>query len=539
MKKAIPSFARVLLAFAVVFLPFTPSVLPQDSYMRFQDAPFLSFDDLRALSMDPTPKGTLKDRLEKFWKTPLISNEAYYNGARPEPKASPEMGPYLRIATWNIEKSYHIPEAIEAFTSSEKFQRQIDPLKAPEGSKKWHTVMDQQQKLMGSDIIFLQEMDIGIKRSGYIDAPRELAKALNMNYAFAAEQLEVDPVMLGLEDLYYDNKSPDKEATDYYRVDAAKEKGAFGVAVLSRYPIKKAECFQLDYQAYHWYTMEKQKAGFLEISRRFGAKTVLKNEVTREMKVGGRIYFRVDLEVPGIPGNTLTLINIHLEIKCLPKAREQQMREILSYIRDIKNPVIVAGDFNAAPTDISATSLPRVIKRTAKNPTTWFAVGVNYLTPHGLIINSTRTVSNMTKNFQDPLSKNISVVAPNPVYGLFKEIEDFRFSDGGAFDFRGDKERSVNGKHGKLSNSNQRDRKGFKTSFSVKRPIGPFGKYRLDWIFVKSVLKDPLADAGSYKLSPHFGETLEEMNTSLRQPISDHHPSIAILPLEEPKIKKS
>ncbi len=254
------------------------------------------------------------------------------------------------------------------------------------------------------------------------------------------------------------------------------------------------------------------------------------------MKVGGRIYFRIDLEVPELPEKTLTIINIHLEIKCQPKDREKQMAEILSYIEDIKHPVIVVGDFNAAGTDLSPTSVTRTVKRTAKNPTTWLVLGLNVISPHALALNTARGVSNVTKNFNDPLAKNIPVVAPNPVKPMFERIHNFRFDDGGAFDFRGDANRSINGKSETLANANQRGRKGFKTTFSVKRPWGVIGKYRLDWVFVKSFLKNPEDHTATYRFAPHFGETLEEMNTSLGIPISDHHPNVVDLPLEEPKI---
>ena len=382
-------------------------------------------------------------------------------------------------------------------------------------------------------------MDIGVKRSGYINAAGELAKALKMNYAYAPEQLEIDPVYLGLEKINYDDGTVDQEQTDYYRVDPAKYKGAFGIAVLSRYPIKRAQAFQLKNQAYDWYAGEKPKIGFVEKTRRVGAEVLFHNQLTREIKAGGRIFFRVDLAVPGLPEGTLTIIDIHLEIKCLPKGREAQMSEILSYIKGIRNPVIVVGDFNSAPEDLSPTSAWRVAERTVKNPETWVSVGTSVLLPYALAINTTRYAAKYTKNFNDPFAKDIDVIAPNLLKPLFEMIQNYRFSDAGAFDFRGDAERSMNGKEGILSNSNQRSRKAFKTSWRVKRPISIIGRYRLDWVFVKSTyLKDPYDKTAPYRFAPHFGETLEEMNTSLKTPISDHHPNIIDIPLEHTLIHK-
>jgi len=515
-------------------------VLPADaqsSFIEYQEPEFLAFDELKTLSSNPHPGGALGKKLERFWATPVISNRAYYRRAKPIRPVSPELGPYLRLVSWNIEKSFLMRDAITVFASPSKFPRLIDTSEIEEGSDEYADVLRQRNKLSLADVIVLQEMDIGVKRSNYINAAAELAGALNMNYAYGTEQLEVDPVMLGTEKLYYEGGAVDQEATDYYTADPLRYKGAFGCAVLSRYPIKAAKVFQLKNQAYDWYAGEKRQTSFLEEARRFGSKVVFKNELTREMKVGGRIFFRVDLEVPELPDRTLTIINIHLEIKCLPEGREKQMREILSYIAGIKNPVIMVGDFNSAPTDLSPTSTTRILSRTAKDPETWVSAATSVLLPNALVINATRLTSKYTKNLQDPLAKDIPVLSPNPCKPLFEMIEDFRFLDGKTFDFRGDKKRSVNGKKKTLANSNQRDFKGFKTTFQVKRPLGPIiGKYRLDWVFVKSFLTLPKDKEGSYRFAPHFGETLEEMNTSLINPVSDHHPNVVDIPFEEPNL---
>jgi len=421
-------------------------VKAQNSFVEYQEPEFLTFDELKVLSGNPHPGGRIEKKLERFWTTPIISNQAYYRGSRPIRPVSPELGPYLRLVSWNIEKSIRMREAITAFSSHSKFPALIDTGKIEEGSDDYTDILRQRNKLGLADVIVLQEMDIGVKRSGYINAAAELAGALNMNYAYGAEQLEVDPVMLGTEKLYYEGGGLDQEATDYYTADPSRVKGAFGCAVLSRYPIKSVKVFQLKNQAYDWYAGEKPQTSFLEKARRFGSKVVFANELTREIKVGGRIFFRVDLEVPDLPYRTLTIINIHLEIKCLPQGREKQMREILSYIAGIKNPVIMVGDFNSAPTDLSPTSTTRVLTRTAKDPETWVSAATSVLLPNALVINATRLTSKYTKNLQDPLAKDIPILSPNPCKPLFEMIEDFRFLDGKAFDFRGDKKRSVNGK---------------------------------------------------------------------------------------------
>ena len=523
----------------LVILCFLTTFFYSQRFIRYQAPGFLTFGELRKLYLDPHPGGWLGWKLSRFRTTPIISNEAYYAGVKPRHHQNPKLGPFLSIASWNIEESLHVKNAIQVFASPDQFLSLVDTQKAPQGSPQYETILRQRERLADADIIVLQEMDIGCKRSGYINAPGELAKALKMNYVYGDEHLEIDPVILGLEKIYYDDgKTVDEEATARYVADPAKYKGAFGSAVFSRYPIKKARVFQLKYVAYDWHAGEKEKYGFLEKARHLGSETVFETEIMREIKVGTQIYFRVDLDVPGLPENTLTIINIHLEIKCTPKEREAQLAEILSSIKNIKHPVVIMGDFNAASDDLSATSMKRLAIRTIKNPTTWFSAAVSYLLPQALLINTARFVGNYTKNLQDPLKPDIAVIAPNPLHALFQMIQNYRFRDGGAFDFRGDPDRSINGKRGSLANSNERGFKGFKTTWSVRRPISFIGKYRLDWVFVKSLLKDPYDEAGPYRFAPHFGETLEELNTGLKQPISDHHPNVVDIPFKEPDIKR-
>jgi hypothetical protein len=139
----------------------------------------------------------------------------------------------------------------------------------------------------------------------------------------------------------------------------------------------------------------------------------------------------------------------------------------------------------------------------------------------------------------DPTVKSIPLISPNPERKFFTTLENFRFSDGGAFDFRGDASRSRGSKGKPLSNSNERGRMGFVTTYQVKRPIGFIGKYKLDWIFVKPAKLTDSTDLGqSYLFAPHFGQTLTDINEILEDRISDHRPIIVELPLSEARLPK-
>jgi len=496
----------------------------------------LSFQELELLSSNPAPTGPLSEKLARFWTTPIIDNRAFYSGVRPTLGKNQLLGEFVRVATWNIEKSYQMSEVIGGLTSESIYRSQINPEFAPEGSERRNEMLRQRVRLATSDIILLQEMDIGVNRSGYRNAARDLANALGMNYAYGAQTLEIDPVILGLEPIRERSGKIDTTTTEFFQADPDRYKGVFGSAVLSKFPIKNVEVFQLKTLGYDWYEGEKARPTFLEGSRRLGAKLAFHNIIAREMKVGGRNFFRVDLEVPGLPNNTLTIINIHLEIKCLPDVRKKQMEEILSYIGDIDNPVVMAGDHNSSSTDISPTSIERAFVRATQKPSSYLSLGAMALAGPAVLVNDMRIALNGAKNFHTPLALNIPVLAPNPVKPMINSVRRFRFDDGGGFDFRGDHERSINGRSGALANSNHKDLKGQVSSFSVKRPIGVFGLYRLDWVWVKPYGGVSPERNGSYAFSPHFGETLVDFNKGLSTPYSDHRPCIIDLPLAEPLV---
>ena len=372
-------------ALAVIFLIFViGSFLHSRRFVRYQEPTYLTFSELQKLYKNPHPGGALKWKLAKYRATPIISNEAYYEGVKPAHRTDPRLGAYLTLASWNIgeEELFHLRDTITTFTSADQFRSLINLEKAPVGSPEYNNILRQRERLASADIIAFQEVNVGVKRSEYMDEVKELGKALKMNYTFGDEQLEIDPVLLGLEKIYYsDGKTVDQERTNYFLADSARYKGALGNAVFSRYPIKKVQVFQLKHIPYDWYAGEKEKSGFVESLRETGSDVVFDTEFTRDVRVGTQIFFRVDLDVPGLPEKTLTVINIHLEINCTPKEREIQTAEILSYMRGIKHPVIVAGDLNAASEDMSATSAKRIAVRTVQDPTAWLNVATDILLP--------------------------------------------------------------------------------------------------------------------------------------------------------------
>src|SRR6185295_11769702 len=140
----------------------------------------------------------------------------------------------------------------------------------------------------------------------------------------------------------------------------------------------------------------------------------------------------------------------------------------------------------------------------------------------GLLYDVTLGLVKMQRLKNDPTVKSIKFVSENPEEKFFNVLKDFRFSDGGAFDFRGAKEYSTGASEETLSDSNERGDKGFVSTLELNGKISV--ELKLDWIFVKPIgLTDPDDRKQSYTFAPQFGRTLKALNYSLKDRISDHN----------------
>lgn len=102
---------------------------------------------------------------------------------------------------------------------------------------------------------------------------------------------------------------------------------------------------------------------------------------------------------------------------------------------------------------------------------------------------------------------------------------------------RRETERNSNDKNRTLANSNQRARKGFEPTFTLKRDFGGLvGRYKLDWILVKPYIPRPRGERMSYQFAPHFPLTMRDLNNAVPDGISDHAPITVDLPLSDPAL---
>jgi endonuclease/exonuclease/phosphatase family metal-dependent hydrolase len=389
--------------------------------------------------------------------------------------------------------------------------------------------------LKSADVIVLNEVDWGLKRTRYRAIVRELGNVLNMNWAFGVEFIEVDPVSLGTEKLEeWKNDAERQRLLAEIQVDKGQLRALHGTAVLSRYPILEARLEPFPTAGYAWYGGEKKALDPLEKGKRLGADAAFLEKTLRQIRRGRRTSLIVTLDVPDLKENKLTVAATHLESNALPKIRCKQMEELLVLLRDIRNPVILAGDLNTTGSDSSPTSIKKQIYQRLGSAEFWVTTGIKYATGYGLIYEAAKMSLNTLKNQDDPTARNIPFVGPNPEEHMFSMLEDFRFRDGLAFDFRGNKNRTINRTENTLANSNQRDSKGFATTYEFERALGIVGKMKLDWIFVKAYMKNPRNNDESYRFAPQFARTLESLNYALPTRLSDHNPISVDLPFGKP-----
>jgi endonuclease/exonuclease/phosphatase family metal-dependent hydrolase len=494
-----------------------------------QGPPLLSYADLVRLYEIDQPPPELQQRLDRLLSTPFVYNSE--RGARPlKPQTFPR-GRAIRVATWNIERGLEFQAVRAAFLNDQRFFRGLQ--RTGNGAPKVNltTVLEQAALLREADVVVLNEVDWGLKRTDYRNVAKELAASLGMNYAYGVEFVEVDPLTLGTETLPGDSDRESEELARNNYVDKARTLGLHGTAILSRFELRNVQIYRYTNQGHDWYADEKKGISDLEKGKRKGANLVLQQKILREVRRGGRMMLTADIEDPAIPGGAMTIVATHLEQKTKPANRQKQLEEVLYQIRDLDHPVVVAGDMNTSGSDTTPTSFQREVKKRMGSGTFWVTTGIKYATGVGFFydIGSWALRSQRMKN--DPTVKSIKFVSENPEEKFFSTLKDFRFNDGNAFDFRGTKQYSVGGSTATLSNSNERASKGFASTLELKGRITV--PLKLDWIFVKPAgLTDPDDRVQESEFAPRFGRTLKELNYSLKDRISDHNPLIVDLPLK-------
>jgi endonuclease/exonuclease/phosphatase family metal-dependent hydrolase len=454
------------------------------------------------------------------------------------------MGPSLRLVEWNIERGIEFDEIKQSLTDKQGFMTKVHSAAANDtnAEKANDQVLNAQMEvLQTADVLVLNEVDWGMKRSDYRAVVKDLADALKMNWAYGVEFVEVDPKILGTQSFTnVANEGERKELDELFSTDKTRLLGLHGTAILSRYPLRDVKLVPFKYQAYDWYNGEK-KYGSAEAGKRKGASLLFGEEIVREVRRGGRTNLIATIDIPDLPEQQVTIVAAHLENRTTPKGRVKEADELLEMIRPVANPVVVAGDMNTTGQDGSVLSIKSAVLKRVNSPAFWATQGVKYATGVGLVMDLASFGFKTAKFQGDPTASGVPLLAANPEQGFFKELNKFRFDDGTRIDFRGDAALSVNDREGTLGNSNERASKGFVTTFALPRTLAAVGKFRLDWIFVAGYLKDDPKEVESYRFAPAFARTMNEVNQALTQPLSDHAAISVDLPITQtalPGLKK-
>lgn len=532
--------ACTLLVMAVSLAGVVP--LRAQNYVRDSEPKLLSYDELVQLSLPKPLSPELAEKLRVITTTPFINNEAYFDGARPRPLEVTGLGPSLRVAFWNIERGLEFDDIHLFLSDKDAFMAKVkeERSKAKQSGKRIREVELEKipkeiEILKAADVWILNEVDWGVKRTGYREIVRELANALHMNWAYGVEFLEVDPKQLGTEKFDYgEDKELQKRLLEEFKVDKQRLRALHGNAVLSRYPIRSARVVPFKV-GYDWFKESKIRP--LEKGKRQASK-LIGEDLMREIRRGQRMTLYVDLDVPQAPGQRVTVASTHLENRTRPKTRRKQLAELLKEVHALSNPVIIAGDMNTTGSDATPTSVENMLYKRYGDLDFWTTKGIQ-LTGIGLIYTGAKAVRGLAgiEYRVDPTSANVPGLSPNLERGFFNDLDKFRFADRNAIDLRGVETRTINGTEGTLADSNQRLNMGFAPTYTPELIWGKVrvARFKLDWFFVKANIKNPRDKEGSYKFAPHFARTLPDLNNCLPEPISDHSPITVDLPFHEPK----
>ena len=414
-----PSMAVLYVFIAIAVGWLSASALPSDDYVRDSEPKLFSYDELVQLSLDQEMSPELTEKLRLITTTPFINNEAYLNGARPQPLDVPRLGPSLRVAFWNIERGLEL-DYIELFLSDkDAFMAKVEEeRKAAKANKKRVRTVDLEkipeeiETLKSADVWILNEVDWGVQRTHYREVVREMGKALNMNWAYGVEFLEIDPKQLGT-DKFDDGetKAEQQELQQVFAVDKDKLRALHGNAVLSRYPIRSARLVPFTV-GYDWFKESKIRP--LEKGKRKAAK-LIGEDLLREVRRGQRTTLFVDLDVPEAPGHRITIACTHLENRAKPKIRRQQMQQLLNEVSEVPNPVIIAGDMNTTGGDSTPTSVENMLYKRYGSLDFWTTKGVQWATGVGMVYSAARATMKLSgiQYRIDPTSANVPGASPN------------------------------------------------------------------------------------------------------------------------------
>ena len=258
---------------------------------------------------DATPDG----RGDRGKVQEVLSKVTVDSSIAPPVTEAPEKVHFL---AYNAEQGLSYEDLSHMLSNGEDFI--ADKIKNPSDKTHW-----QIYRAGNSDIMVFSELDVGVCRSGYRDDGHDLAQVLKMNYAYAPEFLELEPKDLGAQG----------GAVSCSNVDYSKTQNLTANGIFSKYPIQNARKLDLE-NCYDWFDHEMNPPWYKKLFH-----------WPRQLRRGQRSAVLADVIVGGDIG-TITVVSTHLEVNSGPDCRQRQLEQILDVVKDVKNPVIIAGDMN-------------------------------------------------------------------------------------------------------------------------------------------------------------------------------------------------
>jgi endonuclease/exonuclease/phosphatase family metal-dependent hydrolase len=418
-----------------------------------------------------------------------------------------------------------------SFSDSQRFE-QIAEETYHDMPKRFRDLKKALAILRGADVIILDEVDLGMKRTEYRDVAKELAQALHFNYVYGVEFVELNRLYLGEKNLDRVAEQRPHDPHEVFGVDPSRYLGLEGTAVLTRYPIRNARIVRLP-ECYDWFHGEIQQISDLERAKRWSAEKLFEERIRRQVRRGGRMALIVDIGVPEAPGQQVSIVAPHLENYCPPKCRRDQMDYLVDQIRNISNVVVLGGDLNTSGHDQTPTSIRREILKRIRNYRFWAREVLFWLIPVPLA----GVIEIPLNYFKNTTIRRRSICLffcriPRGSYLMMLGHSDSPMEVHSISRVRGTKRSII--RAALWPKAISEPGKGSVPTFSFQRTYFHLvGTYKLDWFFIKpaAVATSPI---GARAFTPFYGRTLRQINTALGMRISDHSPMTIDLPLTPP-----
>jgi endonuclease/exonuclease/phosphatase family metal-dependent hydrolase len=223
--------------------------------------------------------------------------------------------PVIRATSWNIERGIELENIVEVLSS--------------------HPIIS------SSDLLLLTELDYGMARSGNRNVAGEIARALELNYAFAPSYLNL-------------SKGSGMES----KAEGQNRLGLHGNALFSRYPLTNVGSIQLPNGK------DKMQGNEKRLGSQAGVAAIVKHSL-----------------------GSFRAVSVHLDAHSTQKHRMRQMQLVL---RDLKQrsphlPALIGGDWNTSTFNSSNAfftimgyvrrvlmGVPNVIRNHYPYPDRWF-----------------------------------------------------------------------------------------------------------------------------------------------------------------------